>query len=438
MKRVALYVRVSTQEQRQHGISINSQIDALKGYCEKHGLSVFSIYNDAGISARKKYKNRPELLRLMQDCKDGKIDLVLFTKLDRWFRSVADYYEVQSILDQAKVPWRAIWEDYETETSAGVFKVNIMLSIAQAESDRTSERIKAVNVYRKSQGQFVGGKAPRGYIRRDKQLIVDETLKPVIQKFFDTYLESFSISKAMDAIADQLFLPRNTASRMLKNEVYSGNAYGYPCYAYITPEQHMTILKSIEGRRNRTPQQNHNYLFSGLVRCKKCGRIMAGSISRSRAQGKDYFYKAYRCNGFSARTCDYGPHAFESTIEKILLSTLDDVVAEKNYIIQTSSKDPKENEKNIKRLQAKLSRIGVRFEVGDISKDEYISKRQEVMQQISDLQVRPDTKQISLPVNWQDTYYSLDFDHKKAFWNTILNRIVVSGRGKEKTYDIYV
>lgn len=142
MKRAALYVRVSTQEQKNSGLSVDSQIDALEKYCEEHGYMVAGVYNDAGISARKKYTKRPALLQLLEDCKQCKIDIILFTRLDRWFRAVAGYYEVQSVLDACKVPWRAIWEDYETETSQGIFKVNIMLSVAQAEVDRDSEIIR--------------------------------------------------------------------------------------------------------------------------------------------------------------------------------------------------------------------------------------------------------------------------------------------------------
>lgn len=79
---------------------------------------------------------------------------------------------------------RAIWEDYETETSAGVFKVNIMLSIAQAESDRTSERIRAVNEYRKSQGYIIVGKMPLGYIRTSASTIdFDPKTKDAMQTF---------------------------------------------------------------------------------------------------------------------------------------------------------------------------------------------------------------------------------------------------------------
>ena len=52
MKRAALYVRVSTAEQRDHGLSVDSQISALQKYCEDNSYEVAEIYNDAGISAQ--------------------------------------------------------------------------------------------------------------------------------------------------------------------------------------------------------------------------------------------------------------------------------------------------------------------------------------------------------------------------------------------------
>ena len=79
-------------------------------------------------------------MRLLSDVEAGKIDLILFIKLDRLFHNVADYYEVQKILDAHGVHWQTVLEDYETITSSGQFKVNIMLSVAQNEADRTSEK----------------------------------------------------------------------------------------------------------------------------------------------------------------------------------------------------------------------------------------------------------------------------------------------------------
>ena len=144
MKRVFLYIRVSTEEQAVHGLSIEAQTAALEAWAQTNGHKVAGVYTDAGISARKPASNRPALQRLLVDVQAGKGELIVFTKLDRWFRNIAEYYKVQEILERNHVDWRTIQEDYDTSTAAGRLKINIMLSVAQDEADRTSERIKAV------------------------------------------------------------------------------------------------------------------------------------------------------------------------------------------------------------------------------------------------------------------------------------------------------
>ena len=94
--RAALYIRVSTEEQAVHGLSIEAQREALGAWAETAGVQVARHYIDAGISARKSAAKRPELQRLLADVEAGLIDLVVFTKLDRWFRNIAEYYKCES------------------------------------------------------------------------------------------------------------------------------------------------------------------------------------------------------------------------------------------------------------------------------------------------------------------------------------------------------
>ena len=175
MKRAALYIRVSTEEQARHGLSLEDQKNNLTQFSKSHGMKIAGIYEDAGISARKPYKKRPALLRLLEDCKAGKIDLILFIKLDRWFRNVGNYYAVQEILDQYNVSWQATQEDYETTTASGRLKVNIMLSVAQDEADRTSERIKFVFEGKRARLEPLTGNIPFGYKIEGKAFKKDES-----------------------------------------------------------------------------------------------------------------------------------------------------------------------------------------------------------------------------------------------------------------------
>ena len=91
MTRAAIYIRVSTEEQAVHGLSLEAQKEALLQHAKERGYSIVDIYADEGITARKKLSNRKELQRLLNDVKKDKVDVILVTKLDRWFRNIKDY-----------------------------------------------------------------------------------------------------------------------------------------------------------------------------------------------------------------------------------------------------------------------------------------------------------------------------------------------------------
>lgn len=93
--RVALYARVSTEEQALHGLSIEAQKAALGEWAANH--TIVDYYIDLGVSARKPILKRPELQRLLRDVEQDRIDLVVFTKLDRWTRNIREYYKAQDV-----------------------------------------------------------------------------------------------------------------------------------------------------------------------------------------------------------------------------------------------------------------------------------------------------------------------------------------------------
>lgn len=429
--RAALYVRVSTQEQKNHGLSVDSQIQALNDYCQANGITVAGLYNDAGISARKRYTYRPAILNLMKDCADHKFDIVLFTKLDRWFRSVADYYQVQSVLDQHHIPWKAIWEDYETVTSSGQFKVNIMLSIAQAEADRTSERIKAVNDFKRASGHYVGGKAPTGYHITGKDLVIDESKRMAVSLFFDELLSSFDIARAVNVLhTNGVMITRETATRMIKNPTYSGEtASGYKCPAYITSDQQNLIIDKMCMKHTRIPKDhNRVYLFAGLIRCPVCGGAMSGRFRSIKGPNKKYYSNYYQCNKARNMICSNSRSVSERKIEKYLLSNVDQnlrTFISDSYLSVSSS----DHSAEISKLEAKLKRVGVRYEDGDISTEEYREKRNSIRSSIAELRSRSVITRIPepLPEGWDDIYADLDAPHRKMFWANVLSKITICG-----------
>ena len=91
VERIACYIRVSSQEQKLHGLSLDAQRDKLRQYTEEHNLKIIEWYEDEGVSGRKLIRRRPALQRMLNDARAGKFDRIIFIKLDRYFRSVAEY-----------------------------------------------------------------------------------------------------------------------------------------------------------------------------------------------------------------------------------------------------------------------------------------------------------------------------------------------------------
>ena len=102
---VACYIRVSTQEQRLHGYSLDAQRDKLAEYARLHNLNIVGWYEDEGVSGRKLIKQRPALQRMLKDAQSGLFERIIFIKLDRFFRSVAEYHECMKLI--SPVVWRS-------------------------------------------------------------------------------------------------------------------------------------------------------------------------------------------------------------------------------------------------------------------------------------------------------------------------------------------
>ncbi len=423
---VAIYVRVSTQEQKLHGISVDAQEAFCRDWVQEQGHRLVGVYNDAGLSARAGYKKRSAMLRLIDDIQAGKVELIVFTKLDRWFRNVADYYEVQSILERHDVKWRALQEDYETETASGRFKVNIMLAVAQDEADRTSERIKAAADYKRAKGEAVG-RAPVGYKIENKRFVIDPETEPGIRAFFDAYLSTLSASAAMRAAREHGIIFNLTRSnRTLRNRTYCGDHFGVPCPAYITEDQYQLIRQNT-AKHSRNRKTGRVYIFSGLLRCGYCGGAMTSATTPQRTG--DGVIKYYRCSNHVQKldACPNGMHANEKKLETYLLATLDRKLQEYVHALACQQASQTDHVEEIRRLQGRLARLKELYIDGDVSKDDYQARSTLLKNEIAALDVVPEMPEVPvLPDGWQETYSCMTDSGKRAFWAKTIKSIVIS------------
>ncbi|NBI09708.1 recombinase family protein [Colidextribacter sp. OB.20] len=322
-RRAALYIRVSTEEQARKGYSLPAQKEDLEEYAHKNGYAIAGYYIDEGKSARKKYTKRKEFMRMLEDVKAGKIDVILFIKLDRWFRSVADYYKIQEILDAHNVAWKTTQEHYDTETTNGRLYINIRLSVAQDESDRDSDRIKFVFDSKVARGEVISGSLPMGLMIQDKHVVPDPETADIVREFFRHYKEHGTINGAMTYIRETygIILWDPSARKMLHNPLYKGMYRDNPnyCEPLIPPEEFDAIQKLLERRSIRQNESGRVYIFAGLLKCQECGQKMTGSHSTDKKCER----KFYRCrNATIYHRCTHRRQMGENKLEKWLLLNL--------------------------------------------------------------------------------------------------------------------
>ena len=160
-QKVAVYARVSTQEQAVEGVSIDAQIAALKANAKIQGWEVTDVYIDGGYSGGT--DERPALKRLLADAKQRQFNIIAVCKLDRFFRNLRLLLNRLDSLEQLGIKFITTQEGLDTSSPYGKFAVQMMGVIAEFERGRIGERVKDSRRYLIAQGRWPGGRPVYGY-----------------------------------------------------------------------------------------------------------------------------------------------------------------------------------------------------------------------------------------------------------------------------------
>jgi site-specific DNA recombinase len=131
--------------------------------------------------------DRPALQGLLADIREGKVDVVVVSKIDRLTRSLADFAKIVEIFDARGVSFVSVTQQFNTTTSMGRLTLNVLLSFAQFEREVTGERIRDKIAASKKKGMWMGGVPPLGYAARDRKLVVIETEAETVRHIFRRY-----------------------------------------------------------------------------------------------------------------------------------------------------------------------------------------------------------------------------------------------------------
>lgn len=453
VQRCAIYIRVSSAEQVMHGKSLEAQLKFLTEFAENKGFKIIGHFADEGKTARKELRRRKAVKDMLEYVKRDEIDVILFWKMDRWFRNVADFYKVQDILDAHHCTWIAAAEPgMNLDTREGRLNVNIMLSINQNETDTTSERIKFVNEASVRQGKAIFGNSslPFGYrletIDGLKRIIKDPDTEHIVQDFFAYYLKHHSKQGTLKYLVKKYgdVLTINSILTMCRHTFYYGAYRGNDnyCPAYITKEEwdEMQLInqRNIKEKKEQMENAEPNcYLFSGLFICPICGRRLSAA-KKKRKSGS--YNRYYRCtNHYTNASCSYSKVINETYAEKYLLEHLNSLyTSQKNVFVDTinEKKPVLKKEIDLNKYKQELDRLNTMFQKGRIPEEKYDQEYERLSTVITEYNiVKMDTAKVEktfqnlenvLTGNWKELYDALDRENKRTFWRGIIYGIECS------------
>lgn len=440
--RVVKYIRCSHEGQVLHGDTLETQHAILDDYIARNHLVLVDTFVDEALTARKKFTKRKEFVRLLDGVKRHDFDLILFTKLDRWFRNIADYHRIQEILDANNVQWKAVTESYDTTTTNGRLHINIRLSVAQDECDRDSDRIKDVFAFKLKNKTYLSGSLPRGLkLDAEKHVIIDDDWKEYALDMFQHYESTCSIRATLLYLRKKYNVTYGycAVKNALKNPIYKGEYRDIQdfCPSLIEPERFDHIQQLLYHNAHLHDGPYRSYIFSGLLICPFCHNHLYGAnTSKVLASGvkKDYHY--YKCyNTYKIPPCECKQHFLEPRIEEQMLSqvraALSDYVT--SYEVDSNQSSIEKNHAaEVAKIQKRLKKLYELYIDDLIDKEAYRTEYLELQDALSKIEAapKPPQKDFSklkelLSQDYESVYQTFSPSEKNVFWKSFVQSVVV-------------
>ena len=276
-KKAAIYIRVSTEAQREEGYSIDAQREMLQAHCVSKGLKDYVEYIDPGFTGSN--IERPQMQCLISDIQQEKISHVVVYKLDRLSRSQKDtLYLIEDVFNPHGVDFISMSESMDTSTPMGRLMLGILSAFAQLERENIRERTRLGMRERVKSGKWMGGaRTPFGYdYDKESATLIQNKDAERVRKLYEMYLQGYSTAKIAkilglkyDKLAYQILSRKSNAGYITYNgEEYLGNHE--PIISLETYERTMRYMKE----RSVKKISESEHLFTGIIYCGKCGAKM--------------------------------------------------------------------------------------------------------------------------------------------------------------------
>ncbi|MEB9907522.1 recombinase family protein [Bacillus anthracis] len=481
---IAIYVRVSTEEQANEGFSLRAQEDCLREYAKNKGYEVYDVYIDDGYSG--KNYNRPEIQRLFKDLYQDKFTGILVKSVDRISRRVSD---VTKLIDDVLAPRKCYVlvsdNNLDSSTTGGTAFIQLLATFAEYERSMIVQRVKAGMSKRAELGHWNGGRV-LGYNVEDKELKVNKEESEIVRKVFNLRAEGkgykaiavilnqqgfktkrgqlFSICTIKTIVENPLYIGYCRWGRK-KNRIEETSKEKIDEYNLIKGKHEPIISeglwKKVQGvnyahKESISKNRNFNgeFVLSGILRCPSCGAGMVMHKTKKRDGSGYHLY--YMCQTFHSK----GKLACKSNlirkeqIEGKVIQCVNKIISMPSIVDKTLERIQEKREWGMERIKSDLLYIDEELKrrknrIVKLNKDYFDEKiRVETYTELSDplrkeideLGVEKDklerkvesaevpiTKEIVIKAleNFTDLYKYTNYELKKSLLRAIIKKIEV-------------
>ena len=464
---VGCYVRVSTQEQAEHGYSIEEQIERTSKYCKAMGWDVYRTYTDAGYTGSN--TDRPGLQQMIKDIKQKKLDKVLVYKLDRLSRSQRDTLElIEDIFLANGADFVSMSENFDTSSPFGRAVIGILAVFAQLEREQIKERMSMGRLARAKNGRYIGSRAPIGYNLTEKGLTPDIYEKSLVQQVFGMYMNGIAPKRIVEYLNNAGLTHKygswndRTIRNILENRTYIGEVdlNGERYSGEHEPIIERDLFEQVQRIRARRKEEHQilnrrngraTSLLGGYLYCGHCGAKYTKKHERYHARnGKVYEYDRYYCSSRLKSTpwLVKDPNCKNKIwnmkeLDELILSEIRKLSLDPEYFQQTATEQQPADETiiegEVKKVEAQIEKLLDLYTVGDIPTDilqsriRALNDRKEKLEdelgRIAKSNQEKMTQQEALKIvaSFEDIISRGDFSEIRNMIGALIDRIELSG-----------
>ena len=419
-------------------------------YAKSKDYTEFEYYIDGGYSG--KDLNRPAIQKLIEDCKNHKIDAVFVFKLDRISRSQRDtLYLIEEVFNKYNVSFISMRENFDTSTPFGKAMIGVLSVFAQLERETILERTRIGLKKRAEAGLWRGGGKipfPYRYDRNTGTLIPIPEQVELLHKMISLYIsgKSFNVIGKIVGMDESMVETRilsitNTGKVPYKDEVYDGQHE-----AVVSDELYEEILR-VNKVRSREKYERH-YLLSGKVFCGHCGakyryqkwgkRLIMYCYSQQKS--KPRYIKDPNCNNKRWDTFEVE----DAVLEELFKMSLDLDLFKKTFNIATVNvkNEYKQRLDDIKKqINNLLNNIasGIAVEETNNKINELEKEKETIEEKLIESDKREKDNKVSLNMikNLKSTWFEMDFDEQRRIIEHLIDKVIVNDNEINIYYNIY-